>query len=222
MAAVFLAEELDIREVLVPPFPGTFSAWGMLQTDLRHDLTTSFFQPVAGTDLADVVSRYEGLESGGQEALKKQGVPDDRMSMQRTADMRYVGQEYTINVAVKTDDSIDAMVESFHAAHERRYGHCNLAAPVEFVNLRIAAFGHLDKYEASPAASASSAEPTVRHRNAVFNGKEYDAQVFNRDDLAVGFTAAGPLIVEEQSATTIVPPGWQLTVDERVNLIISQ
>ena len=88
--------------------------------------------------------------------------------------------------------------------------------------MAYAAFGHLDKYEASPAASAHSAEPTVRHRNAVFNGKEHKAQVLIREELPTGFAADGPLIVEEQSATTVVPPGWRLTVDERVNLIISQ
>ncbi len=221
MAAVFLAEELDIREVLIPPFPGTLSAWGMLQTDLRQDLTSSFFQPVASAELPDIVARYGELEEDGRLALGGQGVADDRMSMQRTADMRYVGQEYTINVPVAVDAGIETMVENFHAAHERRYGHCNTAAPVEFVNLRVAAFGHLDKYDGSAAAPGTDGEPDGSARQAVFAGASHDTRVVVREQLPVGFSADGPLIVEEQSATTVIPPGWRLRVDELACLIVT-
>ncbi len=138
MASAFLANELDIAEVLVPRFPGTFSAWGMLQTDLRHDFTRSYFRPVGMVDLADIEQTYSELEAEGKSSVLNEGIDDDRISYQRSADMRYIGQEYTINVRVPANVDLSAVSEAFHAAHLGKYGHSNPAAPVEFVNLRVA------------------------------------------------------------------------------------
>jgi len=100
MASVFLAEELDIGEVLIPRFPGTFSAWGMLQTDLRHDFTQSFFRPVDSARQSELEAIFASLESEGKESVLKEGIAENDISYQRSADMRYTGQEYTINVLI--------------------------------------------------------------------------------------------------------------------------
>ncbi|MEM1263784.1 MAG: hydantoinase/oxoprolinase family protein [Pseudomonadota bacterium] len=220
MAAVFLADELDIGEVVVPPFPGTLSAWGMLQTNLRHDVTTSYFKPVATAELADIQSQYEGLEASGRNALVDQGVAADRLFMRRTADMRYVGQEYTINVDTDADSNIAGMVAEFHRAHERRYGHCNQAAPVEFVNLRVAAFGEIDKYAGAAELGEAGANRDSATRQAVFAGAAVPTVVVVREQLARDWTADGPVIIEEQSATTVVPPDWRVTIDDHGSLVI--
>ena len=222
MAAVFLAEELDIGEVVVPLFPGTLSAWGMLQTDLRHDVTMSFFQPIAGADIAAIETRYGELETSGRDALAAQGVDAARMSMQRTADMRYVGQEYTINVGVEPGSALESMLATFHDTHERRYGHCNLAAPVEFVNLRVAAFGRVDKYAASGLTGDAAGESVTAVRQAVFGGDWHAATVVVREQLPRSFTGHGPLIIEEKSATTVVPPGWHVSIDADGSLVIQR
>src|SRR5690242_13973139 len=139
MHAVWLAEELEIGEVIVPWSPGTFSAWGMLQTDLRHDVVRSFYRPVAELEQADVDGTYDALRDEADALLEREDVaPADRY-FQRSADMRYVGQEYTVNVPVAEGSSLEAIDASFHEAHRVRYGHSTPGAPVEFVNLRIAA-----------------------------------------------------------------------------------
>lgn len=223
MAAVFLAEELDIGEVLVPRFPGTFSAWGMLQTDLRHDLTTSFFRAAGGVAVTELEALYAGLEDEGLDAVVQEGISADRVSYQRSADMRYTGQEYTINLPLPAGLDMDTLTDQFHAAHRQRYGHSSPGAPIEFVNLRVAAIGEIGKYTEHPhVASTAGDEAVAGERQAVFRGATSKTPVLLRERMPPGYRLAGPAIIEEQSATTVVPDGWQITVDDDSNIILTR
>ena len=223
MAAVFLAEELDIGDVLIPRFPGTFSAWGMLQTDLRHDFTQSFFRPADSAEHAELEKCYTQLESEGKGSVLKEGIPEQDIFYQRSADMRYIGQEYTINVPVPEEIDTQATISDFHSSHQQRYGHSNPAAPVEFVNLRVAVFGSVNKFEqASEVIAAGEDKAVTSERNAVFNGVVCKTPILLRDGLGTDFQSEGPLIIEEQSATTVVPPGWLAEVDAQGNILLSR
>ncbi|HAN69626.1 MAG TPA: 5-oxoprolinase [Halieaceae bacterium] len=223
MAAVFLAEELDIREVLIPRFPGTFSAWGMLQTDLRHDLTLSFFRPSTGVSAEELEGLFAELATEGREAVMEDGISGDRVSFLRSADMRYSGQEYTINIALPSELDIDALSTRFHETHKQRHGHSSPGAPIEFVNLRLAAIGAIGKYDEHPhKVTGDGSDAVTGQREAVFRGATLGTQVLRRDRLPVGYQAFGPAIIEEQSATTVLPDGWQLWVDEESNLILTR
>ncbi len=223
MAAVFLAEELDIGEVLIPRFPGTFSAWGMLQTDLRHDLTTSFFRAAEGVDPEELETQFTALEGEGRESVVQEGIPNERVSFQRSADMRYTGQEYTINLPLPASLDMAALAEAFHGAHRQRYGHSSPGAPIEFVNLRVAAIGEIGKYSEHPhVVSGDGGDAVGGERQAVFRGARSPAPVLLRDRMAPGYRGAGPAIIEEQSATTVVPDGWQISVDDDSNIILTR
>ena len=222
MAAAFLAEELGIRSILIPMFPGTFSAWGMLQTDLRQDFARGFFHPALSVDLPSLETIYSELEAEGAESMAREGISDAGMSYRRSADMRYVGQEYTITVPVSAPLQPEVVIRDFHTSHHRRYGHSSPNAPVEFVNLRIAALGALDRYRGNAVhVSASDQEnPLLEERQVVFDGVRQPTRVYFRNRLPEGFTAEGPVIVEEQSATTVVPPGWKIVLDGQRNLLL--
>ena len=220
MAAVFLAQELDINEVLVPRFPGTFSAWGMLQTDLRHDFSSSFFRAADGDVLTDMREKFSMLEAQGAESVMREGVGRDKLRFVRSADMRYVGQEYSINVVLTDDADLPACIETFHAAHEKRYGHANRRAPVEFVNVRLAALGLLEKFGGQSQLPGDAADARLGVRDIIFDSLSYDTPIYSREQLPAGFEAEGPVIVEEQSATTVVPPGWRAHIDEQANLLL--
>lgn len=223
MAAAFLAAELDIREVLIPRFPGTFSAWGMLQTDLRRDLTKSFYRPAHAVSIDELDAGYTDVEDEGRMALQREGVALDDMSYRRSADMRYMGQEYTINARVPQPIDLERIIGAFHKAHRRRYGHSSPSAPVEFVNLRIAALGALKKHSQQVTLPAGDGRDAVTgHREAVFDATPYRAVVLSRDRLPASFQADGPVIVEERSATTVVPPGWRVSVDASGNLLLER
>jgi N-methylhydantoinase A len=220
MHAVWLAQELDIREVIVPWSPGTFSAWGMLHTDIRHDLTRTFYRVLAGLPAADVEAFYEELADEGREFLRSENVSDGDMYLLRTADMRYVGQEYFVNVSVEAPAALDTIAASFHATHHQRYGHSTPDAPVEFVNLRLAALGRLPRQDSSgeTPAHGSAAE---EKRTVVFDGKEHHTVVLLRHRLRPGDEHHGPLVIEEETATTVVPPGWKISVDRGNNILIT-
>src|SRR5262249_32921705 len=164
MHAVWLAEELEIGEVVVPWSPGTFSAWGMLQTDMRHDVVQSFYRPVAELEDADVRTVLDALEEEGAALREREGIgPEERYSA-RSADMRYVGQEYTVNVPLGREISLEEIDSAFHDAHRVRYGHSTPGAPVEFVNLRLAALGRIAtavRPSTAPATGEGS-QPGVR------------------------------------------------------------
>ena len=221
MAATFLADELSIGEVLIPKFPGTFSAWGMLQTDLRQDFSRSFYHPALLVDEARLETVYRELESEAAESMAREGITEENISHLRSADMRYSGQEYTVNVSVAAPLNLEAMVRHFHESHHRRYGHSSPGSPVEFVNLRVAALGALARYGLSRHSPGSDLEGArLGQRGVVFDGVRHATPVYFRDRLPEGFKAEGPIIVEEQSATTVVPPGWRLEMDTDGNLLL--
>jgi N-methylhydantoinase A len=225
MHAVALAEELDISEVIVPWAPGTFSAWGMLQSDIRHDLARTFYAPLADTTPGTIEAIFADLEEQGRQVLRAEEVADERMRFICTADMRYVGQEYFVNMVVPheepmSDRSVASMIGRFHDAYQVRYGHSTPGAPLELVNLRVVAVGSLPgRIEGFHPAASDGVEP--QRRQVVFDGVAHDATIFQRHTLPLGFAFRGPAIVEEETATTAVPPGWQGRVDELGNLILT-
>jgi N-methylhydantoinase A len=153
-------------------------------------------------------------------ALEGEKVAAADMYFVRSADMRYVGQEYTVNVPVAAGVDVDAVQQAFHAAHLTRYGHSTPGAPVEFVNLRLAALGRLARNELrfSPATGANAAE--TGRRAAIFDGVTHETPVLWRDSIGLDATYQGPLVIEEESATTVVPPGYSVRLDEWGNIII--
>ena len=222
MHAVWLAEELEIGEVIVPWSPGTFSAWGMLQTDMRHDVVRSFYKPLAGVEAQTVAATFDSLEAEGAELLEQEGVGASDRYYARSADMRYVGQEYTVNVPVAETISLEVIDTSFHDGHHLRYGHSTPSAPVEFVNLRLAAMGRIASTAPTYQAPTDQADPLLGHRQVVFAGQEHETPVLLRQHLRAGTSHAGPLVIEEDSATTVIPPGHTAALDEFGNVLITR
>jgi N-methylhydantoinase A len=222
MHAVWLAEELEIREVIVPWSPGVFSAWGMLQTDMRHDVVRAFYRPLAELEADDVTAVFAQLEQEGSVLLEQENVAvDDRYSA-RSADMRYVGQEYTVNVPIGAEVALETIDHDFHEAHRIRYGHSTPGAPVEFVNLRLAAMGRIGARAAPFQASTDEHDPLLGRRRVIFAGTAHEAAVLLRDHLRPGARHEGPVVIEEESSTTVVPPGYTVDVDQLGNLLVAK
>lgn len=221
MHAAWLAEELEIGQVIIPWSPGMFSAWGMLQTDMRHDVVRTFYAPVAELTGDVVAGVYEELGSEGHALLAEEGVGEGERYFARTADMRYVGQEYSVSVSLGTDGiDLGAIDAAFHDAHRVRYGHSTPGAPVEFVNLRLAAFGRIAEGAAPFRAPADGRSAQLDTASAIFDGQPHETSLVLRDALAPGAVVRGPAVIGEQGATTVVPPGYHATVDPHGNLVL--
>lgn len=226
MHAVFLAKELGIAETIVPRFPGAFSAWGMLQTKIRKDVTEPYFFLDADLNGADMAAVLTKMEEDTLATLADEGVPAERRTAAHAVDIRYAAQEYTLTVPLvaakepSTDDFLTTIAERFAELHKSRYGHANLGAPIEFVTLRSTAFGDLGRPEPQKWPHAESPEFPHKIRQVVFNGEQCDTIVASRDDLFAGHRLTGPAVIVEDTATTVVPPDYALTVDEIGSLII--
>lgn len=209
--AVALAQQLDIGEVIIPVMPGAFSAWGMLQTDVRHDFKMTYYGFWSQIDPADLAESFARLEAEGRDYLHEEGFDDSDISFERFADFRYHGQEYVLTIPVPAG-AIDmaAVRASFDEAYDRQYGHSSPDAAVEVANLRVAALGTLRRPGIpDPAVSARAAQ---RSRKVWFDGAEHDTAILSRDGIAAGETVEGPAIIEEATATTLLPPGWRAEI----------
>ncbi|MCY4452364.1 MAG: hydantoinase/oxoprolinase family protein [Immundisolibacterales bacterium] len=216
-----LAEELRIGEVIVPVHPGAFSAWGMLQTDVRHDYKETLYSFWDLLDLAVLESTFEGLEEKGRRQLVAEGIAGDAIAFERAIDFRYFGQEYVLTIPVPDGPiDMDAVRRRFDAAYDRQYGHSSPENRVEMANVRVAALGRL----ARPPSAPPAREParTTRERDVFFAGRSRKTPILDRNGLEPDDVVAGPAIIEESTATTLVPPGWRAAVIEGGHLSMTK
>ena len=214
--AAALADELAIPEVIVPPAPGAFSALGLVATDLKRDYSRTLYADLGGIDPARVAGVIAAMEAEGSAMLEAARVPAERRGLLRLADVRYRRQAYELTLPLAdgavTRESLDALATAFHAKHEQTYGHANRAEAVQLVNLRLTALGRLPGL--TLAQRADAAAQRVRQRDIWFASTGFVAcDVHWRDGLLPGTMIAGPAIVEAMDSTTVLPPGWQASID---------
>jgi N-methylhydantoinase A len=218
--AALIAEELEMRRVIVPTAPGNFSAFGALISDLRRDYVRTRLLPTRHAPLAEVERVFAGLEDEAREDLVAAGIARDRITLARTLGMRYVGQSWEIAVRWPAAASVAALESAFHEAHQRRYGHAG-DREAEIVNFRVAGIGAVPK-PALPRwpAPGTLAAARRRPRAVSFGGETVEVAVYQRERLPGGAAMTGPAIVEEMGSTTVIPPGWTATVGPWGELVL--
>jgi N-methylhydantoinase A len=221
MHACEIGAEIGIRTIVVPPVPGMFSAWGMLAADMRHELVRTAVGTAARLDPSWLENTFRSLESEAGEVLAEEGVREERTTFHRSLDLRYSGQEHTLAVPVPPQVEPAALKGLFDDAHRRKYGHASERDEVELVNLRLAAVGAVTRSRATEVPVATGAPTPRSERQVHLNGGFHSTPIFVRDDLAAGAALEGPLIVDEQGATTVVPPGLTVMVGDCGDLVIT-
>ena len=220
--AANISRELGVPLAIIPPGPGNFSALGMLMVDVVHDYARTHITGLVDMDPAQANQVYTELAAQGQAALASDGFGADQQQFLPSAEMRYRGQEHTVNiplpgVTLSTDD-IPLITERFHAAHLQQYGHSMMQDPIEIVTLRLRAVGLLPRPDLARAESGSGdLAAASRGSRMVFDrasSSEIEYQVYDRMKLGAGDKLSGPAIVEEPSSTTMVHTGDTLTVGE--------
>ena len=221
MHAVWLAKELEIDEVIVPNDPGTFSAWGMLQTDIRRDLTVNFYKSFASLKKEKIQESFKKLKDEAIELLAIESVKLKDMSFNLTADMRYIGQEYYVNVEIDKFIDLDKINQDFHETYKKQFGHSTPEGPLEFINLRLIAEGKIQKSNSLKNENISNISKTSS-RNITFDNTKFDTKIINRSNIELNNKINGPLVIEEETATTVIPPSYVLEKDEFGNLLITK
>jgi N-methylhydantoinase A len=204
---VELTRRLGAARALVPPDPGLLSAYGMLASPVTREVSRTVLSNTEDASLeATMAAVFSELEAQGRSEMLEEGADAAVLVAERWVDARYRGQSFELRVPA------EGWVERFHAAHDERYGYRRPTTPVEAVTLRVVVTAPplpLDVPELAPAAGP----PPVEEAHAVFGGRALTVRRVWRQDLAAGHVLRGPLVVQEYSATTWVPPEWRMEVD---------
>ena len=223
VAAVEIARALEIRDVLIPPAPGVFSALGLLVSATEHSAVRTFVRDVDELTLADVETASRKLEGEVMDAFISEGHDRQRVALLRSAELRYVGQAYELPVVLPSGPmDLQAMRTAFHAEHARTYGHSSPGDPVDLISLKV-----IGRLSAEPGETSfdrwtlTAPAAKVAPRPAYFGRATgwQETPVVVRADLA-GASREGPVIVEEYDSTCVVPPGCRVGLDALGNIAV--
>jgi N-methylhydantoinase A len=222
--ATEVARTLGIGEIVVPPTPGILCAQGLVVSDLKEDFVRTRRTALDDGARPQLRDMLDALRAEAAQWFATEGIERARRAVAVTLDMRYVGQNFELPVELGAADAMpdaDALRAHFFGAHERSYGFFNPNDPVEIVNYRLTARGRLRQPEPLHHAPAAGPPAPFEHRPIWFDADApRDTPVYDRGALAPGHTLAGPAVIEQLDATTLLYPGDRLTVDGVLNLLI--
>ncbi len=224
--ALEIARELHIPTVIVPRLPAHFSALGMLMTEVRHDYVRTYFSPLDGLRFSDVQGVVAELTDEARSLLASEGLRPEAMSFEPYLDIRYVGQEFALQVPITeqqlADGDLEGIRKAFDDLHDRRYGHKATDEPVEMVNVRLTARGARRKPTFPPlAAPGGDALAGYRDVYLADSGRSVRCAIYDRDLLGPGQVVAGPAIIEEYASTTVLFEGDVARVADSGEIIIT-
>ena len=213
-----IAMELGISKVIIPPYPGVFSALGLLLADYKHEALISVLKPVDELREETIEVLASKLEDKLTLMLMNEGIPKNRIKIMRFLDMRYRGQEYTITIPYR--GSLHNAINEFLRNHLLRYGFTIPGEVIEVTTLRVTAVGLVDKPNILRETNyCKSYEPRpVGHREVYFD-EWVKTSIYRRESLKAGAQIEGPAIIESSDSTILIPPGLKAYVDCH-NLIV--
>jgi N-methylhydantoinase A len=225
--AVELAEDLGIREVIVPPSPGLLSSQGLLSADVRYDFRRTFVASVGKVNLAELATIASDMRSEGERSLQRYKIPASSIEISVSAEMRYLGQAYELNVPLPSDGFDEAarqeMIEAFHKKHERLYGRRHSEGDVQVVNLLLTVIGRVQAVRHPELERVESAPEPIMRARTWFRGRPVDdCPCYSREAIRAGQRFEGPAVVAGQDSTLVVPPGWSVECDTYGNLLITR
>jgi N-methylhydantoinase A len=221
MHATQVADELGMREVLIPLLPGNLSALGLLASDQRYERVRTHLMRLGTLEMPALRALLAAHEREGAADLLTRGFAAGRIRFEHALDMRYARQAFELTVDVPAQiGTVDELHRVFLDAYARHYGRADPDGEVEIVNLRTTSVGITDKPVVPPARGGGGdlAHARLGQRAMICNGVRLDARVYERDRLPVDTPFDGPAVIEEGGATTVLLPGWTATRDATGNL----
>jgi len=229
--AAELARSLGIKRVLVPLNPGLFSALGLVFAEVEHDFTQTFIATTQDIPLDDINQFVSKMEKQALNILQSEGYGREEITLQRFADLRYVGQSSELTIPIESgiiqEGTILSLEQSFFHEYQRIYGLENTGEPVEMVNLRLTAGGKHGQFtpfvwfENIQHKQLGQQGEKLPERKAYY-GPDFgflNTPILNRVNLS-DEPQKGPIIIEEYDSTVVVPPRCKVRVDTWSNIII--
>jgi N-methylhydantoinase A len=242
--AVEVARALHIPAIIVPTFPGQFSAAGMLMADLRHDYVRTYYKPLERADFGELAAIAGELAASARQRLREERASEPRIELRVSLDVRYEGQDGSM--AVPADGLLahggwgrgaDAVKTAFNAIHQRTFGYHDSEQALEVVSVRLAAVarrGDVARERSADAFALQDSPVALQDGNEGARGFQpsgtrlvwfegdppIECPVYQRQQLAAGAELAGPAVVQEYASTTLLFPGDRLRVAETGELLI--
>ncbi|AMM41850.1 5-oxoprolinase [Candidatus Desulfofervidus auxilii] len=220
MHAAFLAEGLGVKNIVIPPNPGVFSALGLMLADFRHDFVRNIMKPASEINTELLEKIFGEIEKKAKKILQKEGFSPNHIVMERNLELRYLGQSYELIVPFHKNFKV--ILQLFHQKYQKMYSYSMPDEPVEVVNIHLIAYGLIrkPKFRKIPFTSSSS-DALIDKKMVFFKGNAWiETPIYSRDALLPGHKINGPAIIEQSDATTVIPPGWNAVVDEFLNLTL--
>ncbi|MBW1739882.1 MAG: hydantoinase/oxoprolinase family protein [Deltaproteobacteria bacterium] len=208
--AAELAKELGIKEVLIPPMAGMFSALGILLSDVRLDFGETFIAEWNTKTQQEVDRILNRFKERALRSLARQGLDHEDTHFKAVLDLRYEGQSFHLPVPYSQAD----VVESFHQTFKKRYGYSLRQGPyIEVVTVRLSAVISRDEIALPQVESTETRQPTGKRKILLSSGWE-TIPVYTRGHLWSSFHDQGPLVIEDEGCTVFVPPGCEVSMEE--------
>lgn len=220
LQAAELAAGLGARRVLVPRAAGVLSALGCLAADVRLDFARTILHVAEPASAQRLERTFEALESEAAQALEREGVQPAERELERSVEMRYLGQSYETTVPLPIAED-ETLTEAFHRRHERRYGYARSEAPAEVVTARVAAVGRTPS-PTLPGHERAAGRGPRRRRIGLAERGEVEAEAWSWNTLPAGHESDEPAVVFGDHATAVVPPSWRWRVDRHGNLLLER
>ncbi|WP_201574760.1 hydantoinase/oxoprolinase family protein [Psychrobacter sp. H8-1] len=223
MHIIALAEEMGIGTILIPKIASCLCAFGQIISDIKYNyLATQMMIIAPEADLHDLNTKLQELEEQGVQKLLEDGFTDEDISIERTMEMRYVGQVHECNVLIpngKLDaESVQTILESFHQRHKELYTYDERDSKVELVNIEVAVIGKISKPKLPtlPAQKGDISQAQIDSRKMLFD-QSYDwidTPIYDGEQFGAGAVVTGPALIQEPTTTLVIKDGWQAELHE--------
>ena len=220
-----VAKQLQIEKVYIPAAAPVLSAFGMLSTDLQYDFSRSHPASLDGIDLDTVRSIMSEMETQGKAKLLDQGLKDEDIRVEMSADMRYLDQIYEVTIAIPDLSQQDGPLvtewaSNFHQRYEELFAYRQFDQEVRLVTLRLSVFGRLPRISPPERQPAGESRAVQKGRRRAFLGEWQEAGVYDMVALPPGSEIEGPAILESDFTTILVEPGDRAGVDRYGGIVL--
>ncbi|MEM8589400.1 MAG: hydantoinase/oxoprolinase family protein [Pseudomonadota bacterium] len=224
LLAPLVARDMGIREVIVPIVPSGFSAWGMLGADIVNDYARTDLRLLDDVSADDLESLFAAMEADARASLTDQGIGADNAATERQLELRYMGQEHALTVAVGSAIDRAALRQVFEELHEARYGHA-MEAPVQILNVRVRGLGigrsptvaEVERADGGPERALINQRPAYCFARRAMT----PFAVYDRARLAPDDRIDGPAMVDEGTSVTVIQSDQRLEVNRYGHLLVT-
>ena len=226
MLACWLAEELSMKNVVVPLVPGVLSAFGGLVADIKNDFIKTIYLDLSSGNIGDIQQGFGELAREAMRWIREDQGFEGAVTMKPSADLRYRGQSYEIDTNLEAqwieEGDINKIANAFHLAHEKIYEHSDKKAEIQVINLRMVIIGEPKKPEFKPFDKKVSAVKPSQKITVFENGNANLGKIYKRSEMRAGDKILGPAVIIQDDCTTCVPTAFDVLVDGYGNLIIER